>query len=198
MHCRDIKILKQNGENAVKNIYNWFVRNKLSLSIGKSNFVLFRGKNKDSQADFTKIKIGDEYIPRMNYVKYIGLNLDELLNWKIHITEICKSLVKYFTVFYNIRKYISKKLMRTIYYTSIYSVIKYGIEIYGSAGITELKRIQTLQNKLLKVLLNKDYQYSTNLLHSELNILKVTILVYPSIKNEFSHFAKSVRNKFTC
>ena len=52
----------------------------------------------------------------------------------------------------------------------IYSRIKYGITLYGQAGTKRLKRVQTLQNQLLKVLLGKKYRFPTDDLHRELNI----------------------------
>ena len=64
--------------------------------------------------------------------------------------------------------------VKTIYYALIYSRIKYGISVFGTACKNKLSKIQILQNKLLKVLLAKRYRYSTNSLHNELNILKVT------------------------
>ena len=173
IHHKDINVLKQEGETIARNIYKWFVLNRLSLSICKSNFVLFRGKKKNANIDFNEIKLDHDSIPRASFVKYIGIYIDETLSWNKHITEVCKSLVKYFTVFYNIRKGISKHLARTIYYTCIYSRIKYGIEIYGSNSGLKMQKIQTLQNKLLKILLKKDYMFSTNRLHRELRILKV-------------------------
>ena len=36
-----------------------------------------------------------------------------------------------------------------------------------------LKKIQTLQNQLLKVLLRKDYRFSTNELHNSMDLLKI-------------------------
>merc|ERR1712208_120089 len=55
-----------------------------------------------------------------------------------------------------------------------------------------MKKLQTMQNKLLKVLLNKDYRYGTNQLHEELNILNVNDIykhstlnfVYKCLNNE--------------
>ena len=41
------------------------------------------------------------------------------------------------------------------------------------ANAGDLKPIQTLQNKLMKVLLNKNYLYSTDQLHTDLKILKI-------------------------
>ena len=78
-----------------------------------------------------------------------------------------------FHIFYNIRDFLSKENIKTIYYTLIYSRIKYGITLFGQAGTTKLKKIQTLQNQLLKVLLKKDYRFSTNELHKSMDLLKI-------------------------
>ena len=51
--------------------------------------------------------------------------------------------------------------------------VSYGIEVLGSCSDTSLERLRVIQNKLLKLLLRLDPYTSTNLLHSELNILKV-------------------------
>ena len=54
-------------------------------------------------------------------------------------------------------------------------------EVYGSCSDTSLERLQVIQNKLLKLLLRLDPYTSTNLLHSELNILKVKDLYNTSL-----------------
>merc|ERR1711888_149678 len=101
------------------------------------------------------------------------MGIDENLTWNNHINEICTKLKSLFHVFYNIRDYLSIDNIKTIYYTLIYSIIKYGITLYDQAGTTNLKRFQTLQNQLLKVLLGKKFRFPTDDLHHELKILKV-------------------------
>ncbi|CAL4066337.1 unnamed protein product, partial [Meganyctiphanes norvegica] len=93
--------------------------------------------------------------------------------WDQHITVISNKLKSLFHIFYNIRDFLSEQDIRTIYYSLIYSRIKYGINLYGQAAKTKIKQIQTLQNQLLKVLSSKNYRFSTNELHKEFNLLKV-------------------------
>ena len=66
----------------------------------------------------------------------------------------------------------------------IYSKIKYGLSVYGLTSEANVSKVQILQNKLLKVLLNKTRRFSTNKLHNEVEILKVK----DSIKLEISTF----------
>ena len=58
----------------------------------------------------------------------------------------------------------------------IYSRLKYGSIVTGQTTITNINKIQTLQNKLLKVLSYKHIRYPTNKLHNELSILKFQVM----------------------
>ena len=100
---------------------------------------------------------------------------DENLTWNQHIHELCCKLKGLFHIFYNIREYLSKKEIQSIYYALVYSRIKYGINIYGQAGTSKINKIQTLQNQLLKVISGKKYHYSTIKLHKELDFLVLLV-----------------------
>ena len=154
-------------------LLEWFKCNKLTINHTKSNFSIYHTKNRNVPNDITRIQIGDIDIKRENSVKYIGLTIDEELNWKKHIDILIKSLVKYFGLFNNIKYFVTEKLARQLYYAFIYSRIKYGIEVYGSCSLNLKKKIQVIQNKLLKLILRRHPRTSTNELHSNMKILKV-------------------------
>ena len=59
LHHRDPNILIHQGKLTMKQIMTWFETNKLSLSIGKSNFILFHGRHKNPHNQITAIDIGD-------------------------------------------------------------------------------------------------------------------------------------------
>ena len=65
------------------------------------------------------------------------------------------------------------KLKKQLYYSFVYSRIAYGIEVYGSCNSTLLTKIQVMQNKLLKILYNRERRYPTNILHQEVKVLLV-------------------------
>ena len=102
-------------------------------------------------------------IERKSSVKFLGIILDEHLTWNQHINDLCNKLRSLFHIFYNIRRYLSKENIKTLYYTLVYSRIKYGLSVYGHAGVTKLNKIQFLQNQLLKVLSNKKFRHSTDI-----------------------------------
>ena len=96
-----------------------------------------------------------------------------MLSWNDHISYVCQSLMKYFGIFNHIKAFLSKILVRQLYFAFIYSRISYGIECFGNSCNKQTQRLQIIQNKLLKLALKRDPRTSTNSLHGELHILKV-------------------------
>ena len=174
LKCKDIKEITEIGSQLMTQLQKWFKANKLTLNSEKSNFIVFRSKRRKQENIPEQIKYEDTNISRCKSIKYLGVILDEHLDWNEHIHDLCNKLKRYFKTFYCIRRYLNMEQVKTIYYALIYSRIKYGISVFGTACKRKLTKIQILQNKLLKVLLARRYRYSTNSLHNELNILKVT------------------------
>ena len=112
-------------------------------------------------------------IKRVAHVKYLGVYLYEYRGWDTQKTYLCNNLAKYLSVFCNVRMMVPEKLKKQLYYSFVYSRIAYGIEVYGSCNTTLLTKVQVMQNKLLKILYNKDCGYSTNTLYHELKLLQV-------------------------
>ena len=171
--CKDINEITRIGSLLMTQLHQWFKSNKLTLNAEKSNFVVFRSKRKNLTNIPDQLQFENQKIDRKNSVKYLGVTLDEHLTWNEHILDLCNKLKRHFKTFYCIRRYLNKEQVKSIYYALIYSRIKYGITVYGSASKNLIAKIQTLQNKLMKVLLGKKYRYSTDSLHNELEILKV-------------------------
>ena len=187
-----------NSEILMNDLNNWFKSNKLTLSTNKSCFILFRSAHTRLNEIPSVLNFGDSHINRENSVKYLGITLDENLNWNEHVQQVCKSLKSCFGTFYNVRNYLNLDQVRTIYYSLVYSKIKYALAVYGNTSNENIQLIQCLQNKLIKVLMKKNYRYPTYKLHNELNILKVEDLVDQEILTfVFNFINKKLPNVFS-
>jgi hypothetical protein len=69
--------------SALEQLNNWFTMNLLSLNLDKTNFVHFKTKN-SRNIDFL-INYGNVHVTSRTDMKFLGLTLDNLLNWKVHI-----------------------------------------------------------------------------------------------------------------
>ena len=71
-------------KNELENVSNWMRINKLSLNASKSEYMVIghrRQLNKISN-DFPDLVLNNEVIKRVDKTKYLGINIDESLNWK--------------------------------------------------------------------------------------------------------------------
>ena len=72
-------------------VSDWFKANKLSLNISKTNYIIF---NKRAAADLTfTINFDNSPIVKVSTTKFLGVEIDEDLNWKDHIRKIEKKLL---------------------------------------------------------------------------------------------------------
>ena len=158
---KNIESLVDKVEHIIGKINEWFTANKLTLNVNKTSYVIFRSNRSANINLPNSIRCGDIEINRESKVKYLGLILHEHLTWDDHTNEICNKLNRFFPLFYNIRDYLDKENVITVFYTMIYSRIKYGSIITGQTTMENIDRIQTLQNRL----------------HKELSVLKVEDMI---------------------
>ena len=171
---KNLEQLYTNAKIVLEDLFMWFKDNKLTVNLSKSSFTIFTTKYKRNNNEIPDtLTINDIDILMSSSTKYLGVFIDEELNWKTHINHITNGLRILFPVFYNIRNYLTVNHIKTLYYTLVYSKIKYGILTYGSSNNNFLKPVQIIQNQLLKVLTVKPYRFSTNQLHTELKLIKV-------------------------
>lgn len=163
--------LKADTERVITTLFDWFRDNELSLNLTKTCFSLFSTKIKPSEVVLSS---GVVNIPNVQFAKYLGVILDEKLNFKEHCTYIKNKLTKLTSVLYYISNFLDMSHCRNIYFAYIYPHITYGMEIYGQSSKTNMNLIQRAQNKTLKILCKRDRYESPTLLHRELEILNVT------------------------
>ncbi len=95
------------------------------------------------------------------------------MNWQEHIKDINLSLTKIGNSFKIIKHQIPESDKLLFYNAYIFSKNQYGIEVYGQASTSALRKVQIKQNQGLKILHNKDYHTPTKSLFKELNLLLV-------------------------
>ena len=74
-------------------VKQWLDANRLSLNVEKTNFIIFRSHQRPLP-DNINIKIGTQIIKQSQYVKFLGILLDENLSWKYHLSELAKKLAR--------------------------------------------------------------------------------------------------------
>jgi len=102
------------------------------------------------------LKMNKKAIMQKEYIKYLGILVDSQLNWKHHILSASKKISRSIGIMYRLREFMNAKMLKNIYYSLIYSHIVYGIQVWGSACITELNKILILQKKAVRMMTCND------------------------------------------
>ena len=89
-----------------------FSVNKLSLNYSKTNYVLFRNRSADTDLN---ICINTINVTRVQSSKFLGIIIDENLNWKPHIQLVKSKLSKTLYIIYKASKLINYEGMFTLY-----------------------------------------------------------------------------------
>ena len=83
--------------------------NKLTLNNTKSSYlVINKYPHIPVHSDF-KITINNIELKRSKTIKYLGLWLDETINWLTHVKHLETILAKYTNMFYKIGKFVNTK-----------------------------------------------------------------------------------------
>lgn len=176
------------------NLYlNWLYYNKLKINIDKTKYMIFKQKNK--QIDYIHINMNNLTLEEVQDIKYLGLIIDNNLNWSQHIKLLSNKILSMIPIIYKCRNYLTNKTKLKIYNAFFLSHFRYQIPIWGTCGETNFKSAQILQNKVLKILFNYNWLTSTEMLYRELKISKLeTIFRLEQAKLMY----KIINNKQRC
>ena len=164
----------------------WLKKNKLSLNYSKTSFIIFNKQpNKTCDYEF-KLKINNNLIKRVNSIKYLRVLIDSKLSWSEHVDYLNLQLARYLGLFTRLRRYIPNEIFCLLYYSIIYSRIKYGILSWGTASNSLLKKVEIRLNRILRVITNRSIYTPVRMLFKFLSTLKV-IDIYNLELGKFMH-----------
>jgi len=126
----------------------WFNSNFLSLNFDKTYYMQFITKNKFLNK--INIKHDNKMILQTNFVKFLGITIDNTLNWKQHIDTIIPKLNNACYIIRRSKLYLSNAL-KMVYYAFFHSVVSYGLIFRGNS--TKSKRVFKLQKRAIRIIM---------------------------------------------
>ncbi len=175
----------------LEKVSKWMLENKLSLNVDKTNYILFQKKKLPISISLTYN--GNDLI-RKTDTKYLGVIIDEKLNFKSHVKYCIKKLNKCLWAVCRLRKFTNTNTLRMIYYSIAFPYLKYCITTWGGASKTILDPLFRKQKIIIRCILHQPYMSPSSPLFHSLNILKLEDL-YKLQMGKLMH--KHYKNKTT-
>jgi hypothetical protein len=108
-------VVTKDANYYLQRLNEWFIANKLSLSLGKTSYTIF-----GAASDYDVVlKIGTTEINRVTSCDYLGLIIDDEVKWVKHIELNCNKLIKFVGLFYKLRNKLPLHCLRNLYYAFV-------------------------------------------------------------------------------
>lgn len=154
----------------VQQLNNWFIANKLSVSVDKTCYSTFGYISDNIDMQYV-LKLHDQPIVRVEQCKYLGIIIDNKLTWKPHIDYVHSKLLKFTSIFYKLRWKLSSAVLRILYFAFVYPHLLYGVEVYGNCYRSHIDKLIILNNKLLRIIQNKPMKTHVSQLYRNFDTL---------------------------
>ena len=112
--------------------------------------VIFKCKQKKLEGDF-KIKLCGKRLYPTESVKYLGVKIDKNFSWQYHVNDLSIKLNRANALFFKMRKYVSLKILRSIYFAIFDSYLFYCCLVWAQNRGT-IQRIAILQKKAARII----------------------------------------------
>ena len=147
-------------------IDRWLTANRLSLNLEKTCYLIFSHSVIQEEV---VIKVRDHILSRANHATFLGVNLDDKLKFDIHINNLIKRLSRAIGAIYRISFYVPPNVLKTLYFSLFYSIMIYGITVWGASSVVNVNRIKALHVRILRILYSSysKSQLSCNLMSFE-------------------------------
>ena len=141
---KNLSQMEKEMNKELKHVFSWLVDNKPTLNIKKSKYMIVTKSKMIVQSDF-KIKVNGVTLQRCSEYKYLGVYMDEKLNWKKHILT-------------KLRYCAGLKTIKMIYNALVFSHLKYCYIVWGGAAKAVMNPVLSLHSRIIKIIAFAPFQ----------------------------------------
>lgn len=188
----DIHVAQQNLQNSVDTLVEWFGKWRFKLNASKCEAKIFTLRRPHPPPNITINDTIIEWNPPDQSIKYLGIHLDQRLNWNLHVNSKLAQAYSRLSMLYSLinRKSTLKPKYGILLYKSILRpLVMYACPIWGlSISKSKLNKIQIFQNKVLRMCANSPWFIRNKQVHEEFGVDSI----HEFIKNSASKFINNI------
>ena len=145
-----VQHLKTKISEKLQSIINWVNANKLMLNFGKSNIIIVHPKSNVNQLP--------DFYNSSDELQVPGNSNDKNLSFLSHIKKLENKLSKSVGILNKVKPFLNASTLLHLYYSIFYSHLHNGIIVWGSTFKSYLKKLNTLQNKAVKIIVGGSWR----------------------------------------
>ena len=135
--------------------------------------MFFKSKNKKAKLDKLDLKIAGKSIERVKETKFLGIFIDERLDWSHHIAKTRIKIAKGTGIIFKAKKFLNESTLITLYYSFVYPYLHYGIIAWGNTYDTHLDSLIKIQKRAIRLITHSEWLAHTAPLFHRLKLLNL-------------------------
>lgn len=173
---------KLRAESALTTAISWLNQNLLTMNVNKTMYMTFSMNTVTQPPELFSIQAHTyclnvsgncncSYLNRVNTVKYLGVYIDNILNWNPHLESLVTRVRRLIYIFKSIRHTASLDTLKIAYSSLCESIINYCNVVWGGAHKTKFLLLERAQRAVIKVLLRKPFRCPTSEIYKSFMVL---------------------------
>ena len=131
-------------------LVKWVDNNGLALNLKKTNYMIF---SRQRNLIFRDVVISGVTIERKTEARFLGVIIDNKLNWSQHISAMKMKMARYIGVMYKLKKYLPLEARLQIYHSFVQSHLNYCSLVWGFAAKSHIETLFVKQKMGLRAIL---------------------------------------------
>jgi Reverse transcriptase (RNA-dependent DNA polymerase) len=185
-------------ELGMAELERYFSSWKMSLNAAKTESILFtHSRIMLEKMKSEKVKFSNTVLEWQPVVKYLGVILDSKLLMRQNIEQNIEKARKASCVLYPLLKRnspVPTNSKITLYRSYIRPILTYACPVFSNAAKSHIEKLQVVQNKNLRMVLNVPYRTRISYLHTRANIPTVKNYITKLTEGFYKQSAKSKNN----
>lgn len=148
-------------------VMKFYIKWKVQVNVNKSEAIVFSRKFTNNKM-FRPLRVGNMLIPQKSHVKYLGVQLDSRLRFGHHLKTLHQKLYTATRYLYPLlakKSALNQRNKKLLYTVMLRPIITYASPVWMGVSKTALRPLQSYQNKMLRLITNKDRYTKITELH---------------------------------
>ena len=142
----NLREIEEKIKNLIPLLLYWIGSNGLKLNIKKTKYLIFSNKIKHDIV----ITISGTQIERKTSERFLGILMDENLNWNMHRMALATKISRNAGILYKLRGTIPLNVLQTLYYSFVQSHLCFCPAVWGLGSVNSLSKIFSAQKKAVR------------------------------------------------
>ena len=186
----DLLQISRELQEAVDDVTNWSQKWGMVLNVPKTKVMLFGG----STTDTIDLRINGVKIEQVNRMKYLGMLLDPLLNFSLHVDYAAATAKRSAARICNLfdgRVGISVQLGLQLYKSLVRPHLEYAASVWASAKAKDLDKLDVVQVQCLRRIIGAKAHSSSAAIEVITGVLPIKIRIRDLCSREYVRLINS-------